>query len=260
VWQGEERVEERGWAYRRRQPEGTVLCEAVKDNLATLLEEASEVGRGLPRYVERNFARYLECEVLAHGFARVRCESFQDELISLQQRLRWTEVDVPLAPRKQPRCAFLEGFSLHANTHLHANDRQGLERRCRYRARGALALERLSRAEEGRSAYRMRRPLPDGTPHLLFTGLELLRRLASLVPPPRTSLTRFHGVFAPGAKVRPLLLPQAGAEPGLEDESPALAATEEELSKERPRLDWAGLFKQEVRPGGVRVREVWRQA
>ena len=40
---GEERVEERGWAYRRRQPEGTVLYEAVKDNLATLLAEASEV-------------------------------------------------------------------------------------------------------------------------------------------------------------------------------------------------------------------------
>ncbi|HEX8698141.1 MAG TPA: transposase, partial [Myxococcaceae bacterium] len=48
----------------------------------------------------------------------------------------------------------LEGFSLHANTHLHANDRQGLERLCRYGARGALALERLSRAEDGRIAYR----------------------------------------------------------------------------------------------------------
>jgi|GEM_PF-2812510 len=33
--------------------------EAVRDNLATLLAEASEVGRGLPRYVERDFARYL---------------------------------------------------------------------------------------------------------------------------------------------------------------------------------------------------------
>jgi hypothetical protein len=50
---------------------------------------------------------------------------------SLQQRLRWTEVDVRPPPSKQPRCAFLEGFCLHANTHLHANDRQGLERLCR---------------------------------------------------------------------------------------------------------------------------------
>jgi hypothetical protein len=122
---------------------------------------------------------------------------------SLQQRLRWTEVDVRPPPSKQPRCAFLEGFSLHANTHLHANDRQGLERLCRYGARGALALERLSRAEDSRIAYRMKRPLPDGTTHLLFTGLELLRRVASLVPPPRANLTRFHGVFAPGAKLRP---------------------------------------------------------
>jgi hypothetical protein len=129
---------------------------------------------------------------------------------SLQQRLRWTEVDVRPPPSKQPRCAFLEGFSLHANTHLHANDRQGLERLCRYGARGALALERLSRAEDGRIAYRMKRPLPNGTTHLLFTGLELLRRVASLVPPPRANLTRFHGVFAPGSKLRPFLVPQAG--------------------------------------------------
>ncbi len=58
----------------------------------------------------------------------------------------------------------------------------------------------------------MKRPLPDGTTHLLFTGLELLRRVASLVPPPRTNLTRFHGVFAPGAQLRPFLVPQAGAQ------------------------------------------------
>jgi hypothetical protein len=52
------------------------------------------------------------------------------------------------------------------------------------------ALERLSRAEDGRIAYRMKRPLPDGTTHLLFTGLEFLRRVASLVPPPRALLAR----------------------------------------------------------------------
>ncbi len=49
----ERQVEERGRASWRRQPEGTVLYEAVRDNLATLLAEASEVG-GLPRYVEWN--------------------------------------------------------------------------------------------------------------------------------------------------------------------------------------------------------------
>jgi hypothetical protein len=49
-WAGQ--MEERGWAYRWRQPGGSVLYEAVRDNLATLLAEASEVGCGLPRYVK----------------------------------------------------------------------------------------------------------------------------------------------------------------------------------------------------------------
>ena len=34
---------------------------------------------------------------------------------SLQQRFRWTGLDVRPPPKKVPRCAFLEGFSLHAN-------------------------------------------------------------------------------------------------------------------------------------------------
>src|SRR5688572_9146777 len=90
----------------------------------------------------------------------------------------------------------------------------------------------------------MKRPLPDGTTHLLFTGLELLRRVASLVPPPRANLTRFHGVFAPGAKLRPFLVPQAGEEPGREGRSPALAMGVEEPKRERkPPLSWADLLR-----------------
>jgi hypothetical protein len=148
-------------------------------------------------------------------------------------------VDVRPPPSKQPRCAFMEGFSLHANTHLHANDRQGLERLCRCGARGALALERLSRAEDGRIAYRMKRPLPDGATHLLFTGLELLRRVASLVPAPRANLTRFHGVFAPGAKLRPFLVPQAEEARGGSE----AAASKERMKQRTPRVDGAGLLK-----------------
>ncbi|MCI0572937.1 MAG: transposase zinc-binding domain-containing protein, partial [Myxococcaceae bacterium] len=70
-----------GGEYRRRQPEGTLLYRAVQQNLATFREEAEEVGRGLPRYVDREFARYLECGVLAQGFARVRCEGCKDEML-----------------------------------------------------------------------------------------------------------------------------------------------------------------------------------
>ncbi|WP_414654121.1 hypothetical protein [Hyalangium sp.] len=85
----------------------------------------------------------------------------------------------------------------------------------------------------------MKRPLPDGTTHLLFTGLELLRRVASLVPAPRANLTRFHGVFAPGAKLRPFLVPQAE-----ETSAGSEAAAKQEQMKERtPRVDWAELLK-----------------
>ncbi|RKI73742.1 hypothetical protein D7X55_04435 [Corallococcus sp. AB049A] len=66
-------MEERGWAYRRRQPEGPVLYEALRDNPTTLLAETNEVRRGLPRYMERNCAKYLECGVLAHGLAGTKC-------------------------------------------------------------------------------------------------------------------------------------------------------------------------------------------
>ncbi|WP_420718352.1 transposase [Pyxidicoccus sp. MSG2] len=82
--------------------------------------------------------------------------------------------------------------------------------------------------------------MPDGTTHLLFTGLELLRRLASLVPPPRANLTRFHGVFAPGAKLRPFLVPQTGAEEahaGIE-----AAARKLRMQERTPRVDRAELL------------------
>jgi hypothetical protein len=170
---------------------------------------------------------------------------------SLQQRLRFPEMDVRPPPRKVPRCAFQEGFSLHANTHLHANDREGLERLCRYGARGALALERFEEGEGDTLLYRMKRAMPDEATHLRFTGLELLRRMAALVPPPRRNLVRFHGVVAPGARLRPSLVPAAAAPPV--EESAGAAAGEGQgrrAASRTPRLDWAGLlkrtFKQDV--------------
>lgn len=60
--------------YRRRQPERSVLYRAVRSYLATWLELAQdESGRSAPAHVEREFRRYLECGILAHGFARARC-------------------------------------------------------------------------------------------------------------------------------------------------------------------------------------------
>jgi hypothetical protein len=103
-------------------------------------------------------------------------------------------------PALCPRTARQDGFSLHADVAVHENDRLGLERLCRYGLRPPLSLARLSRAEDGRLRYRMKRTFSDGTRELLLTPSELLRRLCALIPPPRVHVTRYHGVFAPHAQ------------------------------------------------------------
>ena len=45
------------------------------------------------------------------------------------------------AIRIKRQAAFLEGFSLHAGVHLHANDREGLAHLCGYGARSAARAE-----------------------------------------------------------------------------------------------------------------------
>jgi DNA-directed RNA polymerase subunit RPC12/RpoP len=51
-----------------------VLYRTVQTYLATWLELAQdESGRSTPAHVEREFRRYLECGILARGFARARC-------------------------------------------------------------------------------------------------------------------------------------------------------------------------------------------
>ena len=61
--------------YQPRQAQATVLYQVVRDHLATFVEDAGRRsdGHGLPRLVERELGGFLECGVLANGFARVRC-------------------------------------------------------------------------------------------------------------------------------------------------------------------------------------------
>jgi hypothetical protein len=95
----------------------------------------------------------------------------------------------------------LDGFSLHAGVRVHENDRQGLERLCRYAARPPFALHRLSAGADGALVYRMKRSR-GGSLVLVLTPAQLLARIATLVPPPRAHAIRYHGVFAPNARAR----------------------------------------------------------
>jgi hypothetical protein len=68
-------------AYPRREPEKTLLHRVVRENLETLLAQASQDGSGLPRYVEEELRRYLSCGVLSEGFCRAVCEECGDEVV-----------------------------------------------------------------------------------------------------------------------------------------------------------------------------------
>lgn len=62
--------------YRRREPERGALYRVLSGHLATFRArlDADETRAGLPRHVQRELSSYLRCGILAHGFARVRCD------------------------------------------------------------------------------------------------------------------------------------------------------------------------------------------
>jgi hypothetical protein len=101
-----------------------------------------------------------------------------------------------------PRQAQLEGFDLHANVWVSANDRAGVERLCRYVLRPPFAQERLRLRSDGRVALELKKAWRDGTRELVFEPLEFLERLAAMTPRPETNLLICHGVLASRARWR----------------------------------------------------------
>jgi hypothetical protein len=79
---------------------------------------------------------------------------------------------------------------------------------CRYIIRPALSGERVQLNAAGQVELKLKTPWRDGTTHLVMSPLEFMQRLAALVPRLRLHLIRFHGVLAPNARLRPLVVPQ----------------------------------------------------
>jgi hypothetical protein len=113
----------------------------------------------------------------------------------------------------------------------------------------------------GQVELKLKTPWRDGTTHLVMTPLDFMQRLAALVPRPRLHLMRFgvritslrevsgsplreHGVLAPNAKLRPLVMPQEPAETEQSTGPTAAAECEIEAAQARPgRISWARLLK-----------------
>lgn len=95
------------------------------------------------------------------------------------------------------------GFSVDTSVCIAAHDRAGLERLLRYCARPPFAMERLRKAGS-ELVYRCAKQHsePGSLPHnkrgvkadeITLTPLELIERIAKLVPPPRTHRHRYFG-------------------------------------------------------------------
>ena len=133
----------------------------------------------------------------------------------------------------------VNGFDLDVGPVIRAADRARLERLCRYLLRPALAADRLEQLPDGRLKYVFRHPWRDGTTAVVMEPLDLLARLAALVPAPRRHLLRYHGTLAPNAAWRARIVPEPAAqaspgEPSCGSPSP---------SSESSYIPWAELLR-----------------
>lgn len=111
--------------------------------------------------------------------------------------------EVPLPPR----CAVYEGYNLHPNLAFAAADRTGLERLCRYVLRPPpLAVGRIERLADG--TVRIGKAWADGTSGIESPAVELVEKLAAILPPPRAHTVLYAGVLAGNASWRAEVVPK----------------------------------------------------
>src|SRR3989338_10852617 len=131
------------------------------------------------------------------------------------------------------------GFSLHAGVSAKSNQRDKVERLCRYIARPAVSTHRMERLADGTISYELKTPYKNGTTHVIFEPLDFIARLAALVPKPRFHLTRFHGVFAPNSKHRAKVTGEAKEKQAQSTAKEASA----DCAERRGKMSWAMRLK-----------------
>ena len=177
-----------------------VLTERVALRVMTWLRKrghAKEDDHASNDTQERSFA-----EILAMlGTQRGIVENFKDDTGESEGP---AEPAAPLVDEAVTR----HGFNLHASLTIGADDDLGRERLCRYGLRPPFSLSRFRVLRDGRISYRVKKSARRTSRCRIMTPVECIARLCALVPPPRYPLTRFHGVLAPRAKLRPRIVPK----------------------------------------------------
>jgi ribosomal protein S27E len=201
--------------YGRHRPEATLLYQRVQQHYPAFRELRGEAGRPLPAFVQEEFEAYLKCGRLEEGFLRVPCDQCHAEKL------------VAFSCKKRGFCPSCGARRMAETAALPVRAgspcmRAWTSRRTSARSSSACAAtwavrrwpsSRLALTVSGQVRYTLKTPYRDGTTHVVLKPLDLMARLAALVPPPRMHLTRYHGVFAPrsGAlaqqRSRPLIRP-----------------------------------------------------
>lgn len=138
--------------------------------------------------------------------------------------------DPPFFEKNLSRCHYDEGFSLHARVKILSHQRDALEKLCRYIMRGPVAKDRIEISQDGNVTLKLKTPYLNGTTHLKFTPGQFIKRIITLIPPPRQNLIRYMGVFSARHKLR--------------GEVASMAKPIKEKSKKKNyNTPWAELFK-----------------
>jgi hypothetical protein len=103
--------------------------------------------------------------------------------------------------------AILGGFSLHATVCIEKENRDRLQKLCKYLLRPPIAEDRLKKLNNGEILFEMKTTWGDGTRAILFKPLELIEKLMAIIPQPRIHQVRFHGILAPSATDREKVVP-----------------------------------------------------
>ena len=96
-----------------------------------------------------------------------------------------------------------------------------------------MSLERLQEEANGDLVYTFTHPWSDGTTGIRLSSLELLEKLAALVPLPRVHLVRYGGCLAPHSSLRCAIIPTSRQQ----------GVDEEETDTGSSRWSWARLLK-----------------
>ena len=131
-----------------------------------------------------------------------------------------------------------DGFNLYAGKCIPAFDTKKREHAIRYMARPPIQKDRLTYTSDGDVLLELKRAWNNGVTHVRLTGIELIERLVSLVPPPRVNGVRYHGIFAPNAKHRKAMVQMVTV-----DETRDVEKPKARKDKTGRYLDWTELLR-----------------